>query len=378
MTAPQPTTITLHRASHVLEVGFDNGETFRLPAEYLRVHSPSAEVQGHGPGQRTLVPARRTSTSKRSSRSATMRCCCVSTTATRPEFFRGTCCTSSAAITRATGRHISTRSRRPGCSARAENAWKGRAKTLREPTGEPHAMPEEIEVDTDNLRETIDREIERAAGSLLRTIALTTALFAALAAIASLEAGGTVNEALALKTEATRLAGRGVGSVGLLPGEGPQGIGRGRAEEYLDRARQDAACAAYDRLRSVMRMIRRKAARKPRRSNTNAMRSRSEGRCADASAPLLRAIGRAVAGGDCARRDRRADAQTRGVDRVDRARRDRPRILRLRFFRVAHQPPPPPPPPPPPDEPPPPPPDEDPGAVDDDEIAPLSEEPRLS
>ena len=54
-TSPRPTTITLHRASHVLEVGFDSGETFRLPAEYLRVHSPSAEVQGHGPGQRVLV-----------------------------------------------------------------------------------------------------------------------------------------------------------------------------------------------------------------------------------------------------------------------------------------------------------------------------------
>jgi len=54
-TTPNPTTITLHRASHVLEVGFDTGETFRLPSEYLRVHSPSAEVQGHGPGQRTLV-----------------------------------------------------------------------------------------------------------------------------------------------------------------------------------------------------------------------------------------------------------------------------------------------------------------------------------
>lgn len=66
-------------------------------------------------------------------------------------------------------------------------------------------MPEEIEVDTDSLRETIDREIERESGGLLRTIALTTALFAALAALASLEAGGTVNEALALKTEATRL-----------------------------------------------------------------------------------------------------------------------------------------------------------------------------
>jgi DUF971 family protein len=52
--APQPTGITLHRASHVLEVVFDSGETFRLPCEYLRVNSPSAEVQGHGPGQRVL------------------------------------------------------------------------------------------------------------------------------------------------------------------------------------------------------------------------------------------------------------------------------------------------------------------------------------
>jgi DUF971 family protein len=59
MMSPTPTTITLHRASHVLEVGFDSGETFRLPAEYLRVHSPSAEVQGHGPGQRTLVAGKR-------------------------------------------------------------------------------------------------------------------------------------------------------------------------------------------------------------------------------------------------------------------------------------------------------------------------------
>ena len=54
-----PTEITLHRASHVLEVAFENGERFRLPAEYLRVHSPSAEVQGHGPGQRVLVAGKR-------------------------------------------------------------------------------------------------------------------------------------------------------------------------------------------------------------------------------------------------------------------------------------------------------------------------------
>ncbi|HSX62786.1 MAG TPA: DUF971 domain-containing protein [Tahibacter sp.] len=57
--APRPTGITLHRASHVLEVSFDTGEVFRLPCEYLRTHSPSAEVQGHGPGQRVLVGGKR-------------------------------------------------------------------------------------------------------------------------------------------------------------------------------------------------------------------------------------------------------------------------------------------------------------------------------
>ncbi|MEO6065502.1 MAG: DUF971 domain-containing protein [Lysobacterales bacterium] len=54
-----PTEIVLHRASHVLEVAFDSGERFRLPFEYLRVESPSAEVQGHGPSQKVLVPGQR-------------------------------------------------------------------------------------------------------------------------------------------------------------------------------------------------------------------------------------------------------------------------------------------------------------------------------
>lgn len=57
--SPRPTGITLHRASHLLEVSFESGETFKLPCEYLRTHSPSAEVQGHGPGQRVLVPGKR-------------------------------------------------------------------------------------------------------------------------------------------------------------------------------------------------------------------------------------------------------------------------------------------------------------------------------
>jgi hypothetical protein len=66
-------------------------------------------------------------------------------------------------------------------------------------------MPEEIEIDTDSLREKIDEEREKRGGSFLRWISLTTALLAALAAIASLKAGATVNEALVLKTDATRL-----------------------------------------------------------------------------------------------------------------------------------------------------------------------------
>ena len=63
-------------------------------------------------------------------------------------------------------------------------------------------MPEEPELDTDSLNETIR---EPPSGTLLRNIALTTALLAALGAVAALRAGDTVNEALVLKTEAGRL-----------------------------------------------------------------------------------------------------------------------------------------------------------------------------
>jgi Domain of unknown function (DUF4337) len=66
-------------------------------------------------------------------------------------------------------------------------------------------MPEEPEVDTDKLHEAIQEELEHDGGSFLKGIALTTALLAACAAIASLRAGATVNEALVLKTESTRL-----------------------------------------------------------------------------------------------------------------------------------------------------------------------------
>lgn len=57
--AVTPTEITLHQASRVLEVAFADGSRVRLPCEFLRVYSPSAEVRGHGPGQEVLQVGKR-------------------------------------------------------------------------------------------------------------------------------------------------------------------------------------------------------------------------------------------------------------------------------------------------------------------------------
>ncbi len=56
---PQPTAVTVHQQSRVLEVGFADGSEFRIPFELMRVYSPSAEVQGHGPGQEVLQTGKR-------------------------------------------------------------------------------------------------------------------------------------------------------------------------------------------------------------------------------------------------------------------------------------------------------------------------------
>lgn len=56
---PTPTEIKLHQQSRVLELTFEDGRSFRLPYEYLRVYSPSAEVRGHGPGQEVLQTGKR-------------------------------------------------------------------------------------------------------------------------------------------------------------------------------------------------------------------------------------------------------------------------------------------------------------------------------
>ncbi|MBL8497824.1 DUF971 domain-containing protein [Nitrosomonas sp. JL21] len=51
---PHPTEIKLHQQSRILDISFSDGKTFHFPCEFLRVHSPSAEVGGHGPGQEVL------------------------------------------------------------------------------------------------------------------------------------------------------------------------------------------------------------------------------------------------------------------------------------------------------------------------------------
>jgi len=57
--SPRPVEIHLHQVSRMLDVSFDDGRSFSLPCEYLRVFSPSAEVRGHGPGQEVLQVGKR-------------------------------------------------------------------------------------------------------------------------------------------------------------------------------------------------------------------------------------------------------------------------------------------------------------------------------
>ena len=57
--APAPTEIKLHQKSRVMEIAFADGRAFRFSYEFLRVHSPSAEVRGHGPGQEVLQTGKR-------------------------------------------------------------------------------------------------------------------------------------------------------------------------------------------------------------------------------------------------------------------------------------------------------------------------------
>ena len=57
--SPTPTALTVHSQSRILEIAFSDGATFKIPFELMRIYSPSAEVQGHGPGQEVLQTGKR-------------------------------------------------------------------------------------------------------------------------------------------------------------------------------------------------------------------------------------------------------------------------------------------------------------------------------
>ena len=57
--SPTPTALTIHSQSRILEIAFSDGAQFKIPFELMRIYSPSAEVQGHGPGQEILQTGKR-------------------------------------------------------------------------------------------------------------------------------------------------------------------------------------------------------------------------------------------------------------------------------------------------------------------------------
>jgi hypothetical protein len=121
---PTPTALTLHQASRVLEVGFADGSVFRLPFELLRVYSPSAEVQGHGPGQEVLQTGKREVGIVEIDAVGTMACSRAFRTVTIPAYFPGTICTSWARARRSCG--ASTRNVWPRPVSNATRPWQQR------------------------------------------------------------------------------------------------------------------------------------------------------------------------------------------------------------------------------------------------------------
>lgn len=149
-------------------------------------------------------------------------------------------------------------------------------------------MPEEIEIDTDRLREAIDDAVERDVSrgeSLLRRVSLTTACFAALAAVAALQAGGTVNAALLAATESGTLQARASDEWAYYQAKGIRAaVARGAAESWAAAGRTPppALLAEAGRERAEQDSLRRRAtaferARDARASDAERLQRRHEG-----------------------------------------------------------------------------------------------------
>ena len=112
-----PVELRLKKAEKLIDVAFDDGTHFRLAAEYLRVESPSAEVQGHGPGQKTLVAGRAHVGIIGLEPVGNYGCASLSMICTIPGSIPGPTSISSASSTRSVGAPISTVSQRTGSAA---------------------------------------------------------------------------------------------------------------------------------------------------------------------------------------------------------------------------------------------------------------------
>jgi hypothetical protein len=110
-------------------------------------------------------------------------------------------------------------------------------------------MPEGPEVETEKLHEAIHEEMEKEGGGFLRAIALTTALLAALAALASLRAGATVNEALVLKTEAAALQSKASDAWAYFQAKGIKGAVAEASRSAFDAAGREAPSRLEERAR---------------------------------------------------------------------------------------------------------------------------------
>src|SRR5688572_6500239 len=99
-----PTEIKLHQKSRVMQIAFSDGREFRLPYEFLRVYSPSAEVRGHGPGQEVLQTGKRAVEIRSLEPVGPTPCSRFFPTATAPASTPGTICTSWARIRKRCGR----------------------------------------------------------------------------------------------------------------------------------------------------------------------------------------------------------------------------------------------------------------------------------
>jgi hypothetical protein len=166
------------------------------------------------------------------------------------------------------------------------------------------AVPEGPEIDTDKLRETIDEEIEKEGSTLLRTVALTTAILAALGRDRIAKAGGTVNEALALKTRGHAPAGRSLRPVGLLSAKGLKATVTEVSRNTwiaLDKTPPDDLAKNEERYAEDQRKSMEKAKELEKQRDEKSAESDPP----DAPPSFLRAVGRIPAGSDRPRRSLR-------------------------------------------------------------------------